>query len=292
MPQRSSKLYLLCGPTASGKSAKALNWAKERNGEILNADAMQAYVDVPTLTARPDADAMKSVPHYGYGYLAAEASSSVGDWLRAAMPLIDKALGDGPPLCIVGGTGLFFLSLIRGLAEIPPVEASVRDRVTKDYDALGESEFRRILAQHDPKASAKIAANDRQRLIRAAAVLAQTGTSLSVWQASTRPYLMPDCFVLEVLKPERSVLYAACDGRLQMMLEAGALNEVKALMDQGLNPDWPIMRVLGLRDMVAYLEGQMSLEAALSLAQQKTRNYAKRQMTLFNGQLDTSTNPN
>lgn len=277
-------IYLLAGPTASGKSAKALDWAARNDGTILNADSMQLYADVPLLTARPSPEDEAQAPHVLYGQLGPQVLWSAGEWLRAARRYIDKALNEGAKLCIVGGTGLYFNALVHGLAEIPEIDEAVRDQARGDYDRLGETAFRERLRQHDPKAEARILANDRQRLTRAWEVFAQSGVALSAWQVRTRPELPTHSYHLDILAPPREVLYARCDARLQIMLDQGALDEVRDLMARGLDADWPIMRVLGLAEFAAYLRGEMTLDDALDLARQKTRNYAKRQTTWFRNQ--------
>jgi tRNA dimethylallyltransferase len=144
--------------------------------------------------------------------------------------------------------------------------------------------LRELLKQHDPEAEARIMANDQQRLSRAYEVWLQTGRSLTDWQTRTVPELPADIYTLEILHPDRAWLYERCDRRLQIMLDHGALDEVRVLMDKGLAVNWPIMRVLGLSEFVASLSGKMTLEDALALARQKTRNYAKRQSTWFRNQ--------
>lgn len=280
----SRPLYLLAGPTASGKSARALDWAERTGGLILNADSMQLYADVPTLTARPGTADMARAEHVLYGHLPPDALWSAGEWVRAALPFLEAAQGGGRPICVVGGTGLYFNSLVHGLAEIPEISEASRDKARTAYEEIGEEKFREILKQHDPRAEARILANDRQRLTRAYEVWIETGVSLSDWQDRTQPILPEHSYELEILSPDRDWLYARCDRRLQLMLDTGALDEVGDLMHQGLRPDWPVMRVLGLGEFAAHLEGRMTLDAALTLAQQKTRNYAKRQMTWFRNQ--------
>nr|WP_245344872.1 tRNA (adenosine(37)-N6)-dimethylallyltransferase MiaA [Asticcacaulis solisilvae] len=275
---------MLAGPTASGKSAKALDWAARTGGLILNADSMQLYADVPVLTARPDAADMAKAEHVLYGHLPPDALWSAGEWLRAVMPFLDTARDGGRPVCVTGGTGLYFNSLVRGLAEIPEIDDPVRERARGDYDTLGEATLREKLKHADPRSETRILANDRQRLTRAWEVWLQTGIALSDWQDRTTPALPDTSYELEILRPDREALYARCDKRLQEMLDQGALDEVRDLMERGLRPDWPIMRVLGLSEFAAHLEGRISLEAALELARQKTRNYAKRQMTWFRNQ--------
>lgn len=284
MTPADAPLYLLAGPTASGKSAKALDWAGRTGGVILNADSMQLYRDVPILTARPSRADEARAPHALYGLLDAQTLWSAGDWLRAARPFLAEALNGGPPVCVVGGTGLYFNALIHGLAEVPEIADAAREQARGDYERLGEAAFRDRLRQCDPRAEARILPNDRQRLTRAYEVYLQSGTSLSDWQARTRPELPQTAYVMEILNPPRDALYARCDRRLQLMLDEGALDEVRDLMARGLAPGWPILRVLGLSEFTAHLRGDMTLDAALDLARQKTRNYAKRQTTWFRNQ--------
>ncbi len=277
-------LYLLAGPTASGKSARALRWAEATGGIILNADSMQLYADVPILTARPDAVDMARAEHVLYGFLGPQDSFSAGEWLRAAEPYIVAALSGGPPLCIVGGTGLYFNALVHGLADIPAIGPEAREKARGLYEKVGEARFRDTLRAADKDAEARISPNDRQRLTRAYEVFLETGKPLTHWQASGEPGLDPESYHLDILRPEREALYAACDARLEIMLKAGALDEIRALMAKGLEDDWPVMRVLALSEFVAHLRGQMTLDDALSLARQRTRNYAKRQTTWFRNQ--------
>lgn len=284
MPETHRPLYLLAGPTASGKSARALAWAQKTGGAILNADSMQIYADVPLLTARPDATDTAQATHLLYGHLDGQTLWSTGDWLRAARPHIAEALSGGRPLCIVGGTGLYFNALVHGLAEIPEIDDEVRMKARAAYSEMGEEALRETLRQHDPDSVARIMPNDQQRLARAYEVWLQTGRSLTDWQNQTVPELPEHTYHLDILHPERDWLYERCDRRLQIMLDHGALDEVRDLMTKGLTPDWPIMRVLGLTEFVAYIAGDMTLDDALSLARQKTRNYAKRQSTWFRNQ--------
>ena len=283
MTYNGAPLYLLAGPTASGKSARALEWAETYNGTILNADSMQLYADVPTLTARPSPDETARARHVLYGHLAPTQTWSAGEWLRAAQPHIATATPTSP-LCIVGGTGLYFNALVYGLADIPEVSEEIRRRARDACGTMDEASFREILKRHDPRAEARIKPNDRQRLSRAYEVWLQTGVALSDWQDRTKPVLTEDTYDLDILRPDRDWLYARCDARLRQMLAEAAFDEVRTLMAKGLSPDWPIMRVLGLGECVAHLAGDVSLDDAMARAQQVTRNYAKRQTTWFRNQ--------
>ena len=283
MPDAAS-IYLLAGPTASGKSAKALDWADITGGLILNADSMQLYADVPILTARPDAADLARAEHVLYGHLAPDATWSAGQWLRAALPYLHAAQNGGRPVCVVGGTGLYFNSLVHGLAEIPEIGEAARAQSRNAYLDQGEHAFRESLRAVDPRSETRIMPNDRQRLTRAYEVWLETGTALSDWQDRTHPVLPAGSYTMDILTPDRDWLYARCDARLQIMLDMGALDEVRELMARGLTADWPIMRVLGLPEFVAYFKDEVPLPEALSLARQKTRNYAKRQMTWYRNQ--------
>lgn len=288
MSKSSKPIFLLAGPTASGKSARALDWAERTGGLILNADSMQLYADVPLLTARPSAADETRADHVLYGHLAPDVLWSAGDWLRAARSYLDAALKGGRPVCVVGGTGLYFNSLVYGLAEIPEIGDIARRDAREAYETLGEHAFRNKLALHDPEAALRISPNDRQRLTRAYEVFLETGTPLTTWQGLTKPALVDSSYDLEILYPDRAELYARCDARLQIMLDMGALDEVRDLIQRGLEDAWPINRVLGLREFAAHLSGKMTLEAALAQARQMTRNYAKRQMTWFRNQFSAN----
>ena len=277
-------VWLIAGPTASGKSALALRLAEAIGAELVNADSMQLYADLNVLTARPSPAEMARAPHHLYGVADAAEAWSVGRWLQAARRHLGRIAGLGRPAVVVGGTGLYFRALTLGLADIPAVPASTRDEVTGRYDSLGESAFRSRLAAHDPLSAQRIQPGDRQRLIRAASVLDATGRSLSAWREAGPAALQPGAYHAVVLDPARAALYARCDARLQVMAEAGALDEVAALLARSLPPDLPAMKALGVREFAAFLQGRCSLSEAVSQAQLQTRRYAKRQTTWFRNQ--------
>ncbi len=278
-----ARLTLIGGPTASGKSARALDLAERTGAVIINADSQQLYAELRVLSARPDAEEEVRAEHRLYGVAAGDDPWSVGRWVRAVQDLLDEL--DGWPAVLVGGTGLYFTALTKGLADIPPVPEAVRQTVESDYDRMGEEAFRRWLAELDAEAAARIEDNDRQRLIRAMAVATHTGRALSDWQADTRPILTPESWTGQLILPPREALYAACDARCAVMLERGALDEVRALMDQGLSPALPVMKAVGVRELAAHLRAETSREAALDQMRQATRNYAKRQLTWFRNQM-------
>lgn len=275
---------LIAGPTASGKSALALKLARETGALIINADSQQLYADLRVLTARPSPEDEAQADHRLYGVADAADAWSVGKWSRAALNLLDIARADGRPAILVGGTGLYFTALTRGLAEIPPVPQSVRDAVEADYMAQGEAAFRARLAEIDAEAARSIEQGDRQRLIRAMSVHSASGRALSDWKADTRPLLSPGSWRGRVIEPDRADLYANCDRRVDLMMENGALDEVRALTARNLSPALPAMKAVGVRELAAHLAGEIGRDEAIDALKQATRNYAKRQLTWFRNQ--------
>lgn len=245
---------------------------------------MQIYRDLDVLTARPSAAEMARVPHHLVGVADAAETWSVGRWLTAATAALNDIAGRGKPAIVVGGTGLYFNALIRGLAHIPNVPEALRRSVEARLDGEGEATFRAILRKTDPDAEARIASGDRQRLIRAAAVFVASGRALSAWQADTRPALPAGAWRGVALEPPRDALYARCDARLRAMLDQGALDEVRALLARDLDLSLPAMKAVGVREFAAHLRGETSLDQALERARQETRRYAKRQLTWFRNQ--------
>jgi tRNA dimethylallyltransferase len=279
------RIWLIAGPTASGKSALALRLAAAVGAEIVNADSMQLYRDLRLLTARPSPKEATQAPHHLFGNVDAADGWSVGRWLRAATGVLDEIAARDRPAIVVGGTGLYFRALTVGLAEIPQVPAGVRAQAGADYDRMGEMDFRGRLGAVDPAAAARIAPGDRQRLVRAWEVFAATETPLTDWQSNGRPAIGPGSWRALALEPPRDALYARCDERLAAMIETGVLTEVAALMARNLDADLPLMKAVGVREFTAHLRGETTLPAALTAAQQETRRYAKRQTTWMRGQM-------
>jgi tRNA dimethylallyltransferase len=276
------RIWLIAGPTASGKTALALRLAETIRGEVVNADSMQLYGDLRVLTARPSPEEEARAPHHLFGTVDAADGWSVGRWLRAATEVLSRISG---PAIVVGGTGLYFKALTEGLADIPKIAADARRAAGIEYAALGEEAFRARLAGADPAAAGRIAPGDRQRLVRAWEVYAATGRSLSDHQAAGRPAIAPGSWSAVALEPPRPQLYARCDARLHAMVAQGAVDEVRALVARGLDPDLPAMKAVGVREFAAHLRGDATLEQAIAAAQQETRRYAKRQTTWMRGQM-------
>jgi len=280
-----SRIWLIAGPTASGKSALALRLAAATGGEIVNADSMQLYADLRILTARPSPEEEAKAPHHLFGIADGADGWSVGRWVRAATETLGEIAGRGRDAIVVGGTGLYFRALTVGLADIPSVSAQVRAQAGADFDAMGEVDFRGRLAAADPTAAGRIMPGDRQRLVRAWEVYAATDTTLTDWQTGGTPALTPGSWRAVALEPPREALYARCDARLARMAEAGALEEVARLAARRLDPALPLMKAVGFRELAAHLRGEVTLAEAIAAAQQETRRYAKRQTTWMRGQM-------
>lgn len=279
-----SRIWLIAGPTASGKSAYALDLAERIGGEIINADSMQIYAGLRVLTAGPSPEECARAPHHLFQVVDPAVGWSVGRWLEAATQALAEIEARGKPAIVVGGTGLYFRALTHGLADVPPVPETQREISSLLYAARGEAEFREILKPLDPQAEGRIETGDRQRLVRAHAVAIATGKSLTAWQTDTKPALAPGSWKGLVLDPPRAELYARCDARLAIMVEQGALDEVRAVEARGLDPALPALKAVGYREFAAHLRGETTLDQALDTARQETRRYAKRQLTWFRNQ--------
>ena len=284
-PSKLPPVVIIAGPTASGKSRLALNLADEFGGTVINADSQQIYRDLRLLTARPDAADEARAPHRLYGYLDAAERGSAARWRDLAEGEIAAAAADGRLPLLVGGTGLYLRALMHGLAPVPEIPTEIRTEGLALYDALGGGAFRERLAVLDPEAAARLPAGDRQRLTRAWEVVRATGVPLSHWQQQEAGTAARYSFATILIMPPRAALYAGCDARFAAMVEAGALDEVRALAERGLSPELPAMKAVGVREMLGHLRGQTSLAEAIAAGQRATRRYAKRQMTWFRHQI-------
>lgn len=292
MEKEAKEVRIIAGPTASGKSALALEIAQRENGIVINADSMQVYDALPVLTARPSAEEQAAAPHALYAVLSAEKRCSAALWRDMALAEIGKAHAAGQLPIITGGTGFYIRALTEGLSPIPDVPAEFRTRATERLLALGNAAFHGELAALDPVMAARIGPGDTQRLIRAREVLDATGKSLSWWQ-SLPPETAPGLtFFVTLMMPARAALYERCDRRFENMLRSGALEETEALsrqMDAGAVPeDAPITHALGFRPLREHVRGNLPLDKAMELARTETRQYAKRQVTWFRGQVRPS----
>ncbi len=259
-----------------------MDLARSTGGVIVNADSQQLYDGLRILTARPSPEDEAAVPHLLYGVADPGDAWSVGRWLREIERILS---GETRPLILVGGTGLYFNALLRGLAPTPPIDAEVRDSVQAQYETEGETSVRSELGPLDPAAARLIAPGDRQRLVRALSVYRATGRSLSDWRTEpSTPLLQPGQFLAYVVERPRDVLYRRCDARVDDMIAAGALDEVRALNRRGLDPELPVMKAVGVRELAGHLRGEIPLGAAVAEIKQQTRRFAKRQLTWFRNQ--------
>lgn len=273
-------ITLIAGPTASGKSALALEMAAKSGGVIVNADSMQVYRELRVLTARPSAVDEAIVPHRLYGFRAAKMPYSVAEWLSDVAPYIEQARSGGAPVIIAGGTGLYFKALLEGLSPVPDIPEDIRAYWREQASIQGASALYEILRARDTEMAAKLAASDPQRIVRALEVLDATGRSLNEWQKVPGQGLLSGDEAEHIyVSPPRELLYARCNARLDIMIEMGALEEVKALMALELEDSLPLMRAVGVLPLRGYLNGSLSLEAASENARTDTRRYAKRQLT-------------
>jgi tRNA dimethylallyltransferase len=282
-----AKAVLIAGPTASGKSALALRLAETQNGVIINTDSMQVYCDLRVLTARPSLAEEARAPHRLYGTVDAAQNFSAGAWLDAAAAALAEARALRRRPIFIGGTGLYFKALTRGLAAVPPIAPEIREAVRQRLEQDGVAALHAELARRDPEGAARLNVADRVRVARALEVLEGTGKPLAAWHGQALPPLLPPHQVGAALflAPERETLYARIDARFAAMLEAGALDEVAALRARGLDPLLPAMKAHGVPALIRHLGGELSLPEAAAIGCADTRHYAKRQFTWFRHQL-------
>lgn len=266
---------LIAGPTASGKSALALRLAREHDGVVINADALQVYACWRLLTARPDPAEEATAPHRLYGHVGRDQTYSVGHWLREVGEIL--AAENRRPI-IIGGTGLYFMALTEGLTEIPETPSKVRAAA----DATPADRLAALLARADPATAARIDMANPARVRRAWEVLQTTGRGLSEWHDDTPAPLLPLAEALPVvLRADRDWLAARIDHRFDVMMTEGALDEVRAYLAGGWDPSRPSAQAIGAPELVAHLRGDISLAEATEAAKMQTRRYAKRQRTWF-----------
>jgi tRNA dimethylallyltransferase len=279
-------IILIAGPTASGKSALALELAEKYCGGIVNADSMQVYRDLRVITARPTTDDERRAPHRLYGHVDAAENYSTGRWCAEAAAALDTLRRDNRAAIIVGGTGLYFSRLTRGLAAVPPIAAELRDEVRARLAGEGAAALHAELAVCDPVAAARLKPGDRARLTRALEVVLATGRSILDWHNDNKPAIVDLARCAKIfLTPDRDQLLHRIDARFDAMLEAGALDEVRALAARKLEPSLPAMKAHGVPWLIRHLAGEIALAEAAARAKLETRQYTKRQATWFRNQL-------
>ena len=289
-----SPVLIIAGPTASGKSALALRVAEAFDGTVINADSMQVYRELRILTARPSPEEEARVPHRLYGCLSVTERCSAGRWMAMATEEIRAAWSQSRLPIVAGGTGLYLKALTHGLASVPNIPERAVEDARALHGRLGGEAFRARLAELDPESTARLAAGDTQRLIRAYSVAAATGRPIGAWQrdrgrrggAGGRWGETLDAeFVTVALMPPASALYAVTDARFDRMMAAGALAEADAIERLGLDPTLPAARALGVRELRGHLTGALSLDEASAAAKRATRNFVKRQLTWLRHQM-------
>ena len=277
---------LIAGPTASGKSALALELAQKAGGVVINTDSMQVYRDLRVITARPTVPEEAQAPHWLYGHVDAAVNFSAGAWVADAAKMLSEAQAAKRLPIFVGGSGLYFKALTRGLSAVPPIPAEVREGVRARLERDGVEALHAELAQRDPATAERLKPRDRARIARALEVVEATGRALTDWHREGLPPLLPQGeFHALFLAPERDQLYARIDARFDAMLGAGALEEVAALADRHLDPLLPAMKAHGVPALIRYLKGEIGQAEAAEIGRADTRHYAKRQFTWFRHQL-------
>jgi tRNA dimethylallyltransferase len=269
-------LVVIAGPTASGKSALAFALAQQNGGVIVNADSAQIYCDLPLLSAAPTAEERGDPEHRLYGVLDGALPCSAADWAEMARQEIADIHANNRVPILVGGTGLYLRTLLDGIAPVPPIDPDIRRRVRE----APVEENRAKLETLDPEAAAKLKPGDTTRISRALEVVLSTGRPLAQWQKERENGIAGEVELQPIiLLPPRDWLYARCDKRFAKMIEQGAVEEVEALLGRNLDPVLPVMRAIGVREISAYLCGEMTVDEAIAAGQQATRRYAKRQYT-------------
>ena len=277
---------LIAGPTASGKSALALELAEKLGGTVINTDSMQVYADLLVLTARPTREDEARVPHRLYGHVDAAVNYSAGSYVGDAAAALAEARAQNRVPIFVGGTGLYFKAITRGLSAVPPIPAEIREAVRARLERDGVEALHAELARRDPVSAQRLKPRDRTRIARALEVLEATGRALTDWHSEGQPPLLAaGDFRALFLAPEREALYARIDARFEAMLKLGALEEVARLAARTLDPLLPAMKAHGVPPLLKYQRGEITLDEAAEIARADTRHYAKRQFTWFRHQL-------
>lgn len=277
---------LIAGPTASGKSAFALETAERLGGVVINADSMQVYRELRILTARPSKADEALVPHLLYGHVPGREAYSAARFIEEAGLAIKGARARGLVPVIVGGTGLYFKALLEGLSPIPPIPDDIRNHWRAEAERVGAAVLHDVLAARDPVMAGRLRPTDAQRIVRALEVLEGTGRSLAEWhEIPGEPVLRESETLRFVMSVERRELHRRCEARFEAMMKAGAVEEVAALAALGFDPSLPVMRALGVAPLLDLIAGKASRRDAVERAKAETRQYVKRQVTWICGNM-------
>ena len=280
------RMVLIAGPTASGKSALALALAETLDGVVINADSMQVYGDLRVITARPTPNEEARAPHRLYGHVDLAENYSVGRWCRDAAAALAEARQSGRVAIVVGGTGLYFEALTKGLAAVPPISVEVRAAVRERLKAEGAVALHAELARLDPAMAQRLMPADGSRIARALEVVQATGRSLADWHRDGMPPAADGSRAVKIfLTPDRAELKRRIEARFAAMLDAGALDEVRALASRGLDPALPAMKAHGVPWLIRHLKGEIAIAEAAQGGVRDTWRYTKRQATWFRNRM-------
>ena len=276
---KQSKIILISGPTASGKSNFAVKIAKKIQGEIINADSMQVYKKLKILTARPNKQEQKNIKHHLYGVIDLNEKFSTGQWLKSVIKKIKDIQKKKKIPILVGGTGLYFQSLIDGLVKIPEIPLKFRNKIRLISKRDGQEKFYKKLLKLDPKIKDKFDPNDTQRSIRAYEVKSYTNVSMYDWLTKTKSEFKDSDFLKLHIETKREKLIERINLRTSSMINEGAVNEVKKFLKLKIRKDQSVNKVIGIAELTQYLNHEVTLDEAKELISIKTRQYAKRQAT-------------
>ena len=280
-----SKIILISGPTASGKSNFSIKLAKKINGEIINADSMQVYKELKILSARPNTKDYQKIKHHLYGFHSVKNNFSTGDWLKIAIKKIKEVRKRNKTPIFVGGTGLYFKALTDGLVSIPNIPIRFRNKIRTLHKNLGQKKFYQKLIKLDPYSKENINPTDTQRSIRAYEVKQFTKKSLHDWFENTKSYFDKDDFFKIYIDYPREELIQRISKRAEQMIEMGAVNEVKRFLKLKVRKDKSVNKAIGIHEIKEYLEKRKDLPDVIEKISIKTRQYAKRQSTWARGNM-------
>lgn len=279
---KSNSVVVVAGPTASGKSALAIELACKYNGVVINADASQVYEDIPIISAAPDEKDRAKAEHLLYGILKADAKNSVSDWSKVAVETIKKVWSRGKLPIVTGGTAFYIESLVNGISPIPETKSEIKQKVAEMFEKLGNSGVYEYLQSIDDKGAKLVNPNDTTRVRRALEVFLDTGISIDEWFQKPMINLLPEAdFTVVLMLKNLADLEKNCAKRFDVMMQNGALDEVKALMNKNIDPQMPVMKAIGIPELIKAIKGEMTIDEAVSSAKIHTRQYAKRQLTWF-----------
>jgi len=280
-------IVLLAGPTASGKSKLAIKLSKALNGEIVNADSMQVYKELKILTSRPSPSDVKKIKHHLYGFISVKKNFSTGAWLNIATKKIKSILEKKKVPILVGGTGLYFKTLIDGLVQIPDIPISLKEKIRKYHKTIGQEKFYNELLKLDPKVKNFILESDKQRSIRAYEVKKFTKKSLYDWITNTKPTFDPNLFKKFFIHPSKDFLLQQINLRMNKMFKQGVKQEVKKFLRLKICPDLSANKVIGIQEIKDHLVKKLTLTEVKNLIQIRTRQYVKRQFTWARGKMSS-----